>query len=471
MARATVRQFDFLVIGGGSGGLASARRAASYGAKVALFESGRLGGTCVNVGCVPKKVMWAAATLNESMHDASGYGISGGDKTSFDWATLKTNRDTYIKRLNGIYQRNLDKDNVTVIPHHAQFVDGNPKQIQAGDEVFEAPHVLIACGGAPAVPEIPGKEHIATSDDFFNKLDVLPKKAAIVGAGYIAVELAGVLNALGSDTSLLIRHEMPLRQFDHMLQEELKAGMIDAGVRVEESTNVTAIEKQQDGSFTLKTKENRTLEGFDYVIYAIGRGPLSHKLNIDTVGIETNKRGHVLSNEFEETNVNGVYALGDVNGKVELTPVAIAAGRKLSDRLFGGKSGAKMDYETIPTVVFSHPVIGTCGLSEQEAVDKYGADQITFYRSKFTNMYHAVTERKTKTAFKIVCQGPQEKVVGLHLFGIGSDEILQGFGVAMKMGATKADFDSVVAIHPSSAEEVVTMKVSRKTELKQNKKQ
>lgn len=447
--------YDFLVIGGGSGGLGCARRAASYGVKVGVFESSRLGGTCVNVGCVPKKVMFNTAHVMETLHDAKGYGFSY-DNLSFDFPTIKQKRDEYIKFLNGIYERNLNKDSVEYIPHHAQFVDN--KTIEANGQQYTADHILIACGGKPKIPNIPGKEFIATSDDFFNSLEDLPAKTAVVGAGYIAVELGHVLQVLGSDVSLFFRNPSLLRTFDEDIQAGALTELANAGVTLVDSTDIASISEAEDGTKTLVDKNGNEYPGFEYVCYAIGRSPVSDTLNIESIGLESNRRGYVESNEWEETAVDRVYALGDVNGKVELTPVAIRAGRMLADRLFGGKAEAKMDYVNVPSVVFLDPPIGSIGYSEKEANEQFEGQTLTIYRSRFRNMYYRPTGRNCQTMFKIICVGDDERVVGMHLHGMGADEILQGFGVAIKMGATKADIDSVVAIHPTASEEIVTMK-------------
>jgi len=452
--------FDLLVIGGGSGGLGCARRAASYGAKVAVFEHNRLGGTCVNVGCVPKKVMFNTARMAETLHDAKGYGFNFGE-VEFDFPTLKRKRDEYIKFLNGIYARNLDKDNVTFVPQRATFVD--QKTLRAGEDLYTADHILIACGGRPAMPNIPGIEFAKQSDDFFNSMEVLPKKAAIVGAGYIAVELSHVMQMLGVDASLIFRRGSVLRTFDEDVQVGALTELKNSGVTLVANTTINAIQEVKNGdetTYTLVDQNDGAHEGFDYVLYAIGRGPTTDLLNIDEIGLEMTKRGHVISNELEETNVKGIYSLGDVNGKVELTPVAVRAGRMLADRLFGGKEDAKMDYVNVPSVVFLDPPIGSVGYSEKEANERFTGEKITIYRTKFKNMYYRMAERENTplTMFKIICVGEEEKVVGLHLHGLGSDEMLQGFGVAVKMGATKKDIDSVVAIHPTASEEIVTMK-------------
>jgi len=461
----TATHFDLLVIGGGSGGLGCARRAASYGAKVAVFEHSRLGGTCVNVGCVPKKVMFNTARVMETLHDARGYGFEFGD-VNFNFQTLKRKRDEYIKYLNGIYGRNLQKDDVTFIPKRASFV--NAKTLRAGDELYTADHILIACGGRPAMPDIPGKEFIKNSDDFFNTLEVLPKKAAVVGAGYIAVELGHVMQMLGVDTSLVFRRGACLRSFDEDIQIGTLQELSNAGVTLMSNTTIKEIKENKTGdetTYTLVDQNDAEYSDFDYVLYAIGRGPVSDLLNIDELDIETTPRGHVISDEYECTNVDGIYSLGDINGKVELTPVAVRAGRMLADRLFGGKPEAKMDYVNVPSVVFLDPPIGSIGYSEKAANEEYAGEKITVYRTKFYNMYYRMAEREKKPAsmFKIICIGEEERVVGLHLHGLGADEMLQGFGVAMKMGATKEDIDSVVAIHPTASEEVVTMKKPLRT--------
>jgi glutathione reductase (NADPH) len=445
-------QYDYLVIGGGSGGLASARRAASYGAKVLLIEKGKLGGTCVNVGCVPKKVMWNCATIAEMIHDAPEYGFEVKEQ-GHDWNGLKVKRDAYIERLNGIYAKNLANDKVEYKAGLARFV--GPKSVKVGEEVVS--------GGKPLIPDIPGKEHLITSDGFF-ELEQIPKKVAVIGAGYIAVEFAGIFAILGAETSLVIRHATPLRKFDSMIQTVLVEELEKSEVNIVRETQITAVTKNADGTFSLYTRDGKVLSGFDCVLAAIGRIPLTKDLGLENAGVKVNSEGYIVTDKFEQTNVENVYAVGDVNGKMELTPVAIAAGRRLSDRLFGGKEGSHLNYEMISTVVFTHPTIGTTGLTEEEARALESANpenpdlKVKVYKTRFTNMYHAPMQRKTATAMKLVCQGSNEKVVGLHTIGIGSDEMLQGFGVAVKMGATKADFDNCVAIHPTAAEELVTMR-------------
>lgn len=463
--------YDYLVIGAGSGGIASARRAASYGAKVAVVEKARLGGTCVNVGCVPKKVMWNAASIAETLHDMKHYGFSGyeSDAISFDWGFIKEARDRYIVRLNGIYERNMANSGITSILGTASLADEAKGVIVTpeggGDPVtYSAKNILLATGGYPWFPDGDGiREHAISSDGFF-ELEELPGSAVVVGAGYIAVELAGVLQALGSQTSLVIRKEKALREFDEMVADALDEEMQRQGINVVRNTDgVQSITADESGFKTVILKNGEVIEGVDCVIMAAGRNPLVEPLNLDGAGVEQSKDGYVAVNEFSETSVEGVYALGDVCGNIELTPMAIAAGRRLADRLFGGPKydGAKVSYDNVPTVVFSHPPIGTIGMTEKQAIDRYGEDSVKIYRSKFANLYYGPwqvePDDKPKTAMKLICAGEDELVVGLHVIGMGADEMLQGFGIAIKMGATKADFDSCVALHPTAAEEFVTM--------------
>ncbi|XP_078613026.1 glutathione reductase, mitochondrial-like [Branchiostoma floridae x Branchiostoma japonicum] len=446
------KSFDYLVIGGGSGGLASARRAAEFGAKCGIIERARLGGTCVNVGCVPKKVMWNTAVHAEYLMDHKDYGFDVNGTTTFSWKTIKDKRDAYIKNLNGIYKSNLDKSHVEAIVGDAKFV--GERCVEVDGNRYTAEHILIATGGRPVFPNTPGVEYGISSDGFFD-LEDLPKKAVVVGAGYIAVEMAGILKTLGSDVSLLIRKDKVLRTFDSMISSELTEELQHIGINLMKQTQVSKVEKAADGRLTVFTN-NGEISDVDTLLWAIGRVP-NTEIGLDTVGVELDSRGNIKVDEYQNTSTKGIYALGDVCGKALLTPVAIAAGRKLAHRVFNGED-TKLDYSNIPTVVFSHPPIGTVGLTEEEAAAKYGKDHIRMYSARFTPMYHAVTERKTKTIMKMICLLPEEKIVGIHMMGIGCDEMLQGFSVAVKMGATKADFDSTVAIHPTSSEELVTMR-------------
>jgi len=463
--------YDYLVIGAGSGGIASARRAAQYGAKVAVVESGRLGGTCVNVGCVPKKVMWNAASIAETLHDMKHYGFSGydSDAISFDWSFIQQNRDKYIIRLNSIYQRNLSNAKITSLTGLASFLSSSPHTISITPEngaptVVTARHVLVATGGYPTMPEGPGMRHAISSDGFFD-LDELPQKAVVVGAGYIAVELAGVLQALGTDTNLVVRKGKAMRELDDMLSDTLDEEMQRQGIRIYRDTaGLERIDLDEDGLKTVTLNNGEVITGVDTVLVATGRSPLVEPLDLPSAGVQQqNGTGYIITDKLSATNVDGIYALGDVCGNVELTPMAIAAGRRLADRLFGEPAfqDAKVSYDNVPTVVFSHPPIGTIGLTERQAVQRYGEENIKIYQSKFANLYYGPwqvePDDKPKTGMKLICAGKDELVVGLHAIGMGVDEMMQGFGIAIKMGATKADFDACVAIHPTASEEFVTM--------------
>ncbi|MGR5309567.1 glutathione-disulfide reductase [Photobacterium damselae] len=448
------KHFDYICIGGGSGGIASANRAAMYGAKVALIEAKALGGTCVNVGCVPKKVMWHGAQIAEAMHlYAKDYGFDV-DMKGLNWGKLVESREAYISRIHTSYETVLGNNKIEVINGFAQFVDA--KTVEVDGEHYTADHILIAVGGRPSIPAIPGAVHGIDSNGFF-ELKEQPKRAAVVGAGYIAVEIAGVLNGLGTDTHLFVRKESPLRSFDPMIIETLTEVMAAEGPTLHTHSVPKEVVKEEDGTVTLYF-ENGESHNTDILIWAIGREPTTDAINLAAAGVETNNRGFIKVDEFQQTNVEGIYCVGDImEGGIELTPVAVKAGRQLSERLFNNKPNAKMDYALVPTVVFSHPPIGTIGLTEPEAIAQYGAENVKVYKSGFTAMYTAVTQHRQPCRMKLVCAGKDEKVVGLHGIGFGVDEMIQGFGVAMKMGATKADFDSVVAIHPTGSEEFVTM--------------
>ncbi|MDO6687551.1 MULTISPECIES: glutathione-disulfide reductase [unclassified Agarivorans] len=449
-----MKEFDYLCIGAGSGGIASANRASMHGQKVALVEARHVGGTCVNVGCVPKKAMWFGAQVAEAIHRyAPDYGFDV-QVNKFDWSTLVASREAYIKRIHGSYDRVLGNNGVTLINGFAKFVDANT--VEVNGEQIRAKHILIATGGRPSIPNIPGAELGIDSDGFF-ALTEQPKRVLVIGAGYIAVELAGVLHSLGSETHLAVRKHAPLRNFDPMLSETLVEIMAEDGPTLHTQSTPKAIEKQSDDSLVVSFENGNSLQ-VDTVIWAIGREPANDNINLEAVGVDTDDRGYIKVDEYSNTSTPGIYAVGDNIGKVELTPVAVKAGRLLSERLFNGQTNAKMDYDLIPTVVFSHPAIGTIGLTEPEAIAQYGEANVKVYNSSFGAMYTAVTQHRQVTKMKLICAGEDEKVVGLHGIGLGMDEILQGFGVAMKMGATKADFDACVAIHPTSGEEFVTLR-------------
>lgn len=444
------QHFDYIAIGGGSGGIASANRAAMYGKKVALIEAKELGGTCVNVGCVPKKAMWYAGQIADALKYGPDYGF---DTTlnHFSWSKLVKSRQAYIERIHGSYNNVLAKNRITVIKGFARFVDA--RTVEVNGEHYSADHILIATGGRPEAPAIPGAEFGIDSDGFFD-LQQQPKRVAVVGAGYIAVEIAGVLHALGSETHLLVRKHAPLRSFDPMVQETLVEVMEKEGPRLHTHAVPREVIRNADDSLTLHLEDGRHLT-VDCLIWAIGRVPATDGLNLGAAGIEPDERGYIPTDPFQNTKVPGIYAVGDNTGRIQLTPVAVAAGRRLSERLFNNKPNEHLDYRLVPTVVFSHPPIGTIGLTEPEAIAEYGEANIKIYKSQFTSMYSALTQHRQPTRMKLVCAGPEEKVVGLHGIGYAMDEILQGFGVAMKMGATKADFDNCVAIHPTDRKSVV----------------
>jgi glutathione reductase (NADPH) len=448
------RHYDFLAIGAGSGGIAATNRAASYGAKCARIEKARIGGTCVNVGCVPKKVMWNTAGIAEALHHAPSYGFDLELKR-FHWPKIKQARDQYIERLNGIYARVGEANGVDYIEGEARFTGDN--SVEVNGETITADHILIAVGGYPLRPDIPGADLGITSDGFF-ELEQQPGRVAVVGAGYIAVEFAGLLNTLGSDVTMLLRGETFLRRFDPALRETLMEEMQKDGINIMTCIHLERLEKAGDGSITLVSATGDNISGFDSVIWAIGRAPASAALALDRAGVETDEQGYIPTDEFQNTNVNNIYAVGDVTGRAPLTPVAIAAGRKLADRLFNHQNDARLDYTNIASVIFSHPPIGTVGLTEDEAQEQYGPGAVKVYQSRFTNMYYSVMERKSPTVVKLVTVGEQEKIVGCHIIGLAADEMIQGFAVAVKMGATKKDFDNTVAIHPTAAEELVTLR-------------
>jgi len=462
---------DYLVIGGGSGGLASARMASGkFGAKAMIVEGSRLGGTCVNVGCVPKKITFNAAAIAESIHESKAYGFSVEETKPFDFTSFKKKRDAYIKRLNGIYEKNLLNDKVEYVHGWAKLLNKHEAEITTDDgtkTTVRAKKILIAVGGEPTKgpSDTEGNELGMNSDGFFD-IETLPKKVALVGAGYIAVEFAGMFNALGSETHLFIRHDTFLRTFDPMIQESVTAEYERLGVKLHKQSSQSKVEKDpKTGKLTIHYKDSNgegKLEDLDHLIWAIGRTPMTKNIGLEEAGVKLNDKGYIVADDYQNTNVDNIFALGDVCGKVELTPVAIAAGRRLAERLFGPEQfrAAKIDYSNIPSVVFAHPEVGSIGLTQPQAEEKYGKDNITVYKTSFTAMYYAMMEQEDKgpTKYKLICAGPEEKIVGLHIMGLGSGEMLQGFGVAVKMGATKKDFDSCIAIHPTSAEELVTLK-------------
>ena len=449
-----MREYDIIAIGGGSGGSATMNRAAMHGAKAAVIEGNIIGGTCVNVGCVPKKVMWYGALVSETLKNyAADYGYTIGE-TSFDFKTLRKNREAYIERSRQAFSNNFNRNGIDYIEGYARFVDKNT--VEVNGEQIRAKHIVIATGSYAFVPNVPGSELGGTSDDVF-AWEELPESVSIIGAGYIAVELAGVLHGLGVKTDLFVRKGGPLRGFDQGIVEVLVEEMKKNGQPLHTHKVPQKLEKLDNGDIQIHF-EDGTTHTSQKVIWAVGRKANISQLNLEAAGVALNERGFIQVDEYQNTTTPGIYALGDVSGEKELTPVAVKAGRTLSERLFNGKTDAKMDYELIPTVVFSHPAIGSIGLSQEQAEAKYGAENIKVYESNFAGMYSAITVHRQMTKLKLITLGEEEKIIGLHGIGEGVDEMIQGFAVALKMGATKADFDATVAIHPTASEEFVTMR-------------
>ncbi len=446
--------FDLFVIGAGSGGIASARRAAEYGAKVAVAESGRLGGTCVNRGCVPKKLMVYSSHFPDYYRAAEGYGWSSVS-SSFDWKALMTAVNNETARLNGIYQGMLDRSNVTLFPHYARFVDEHTLEVDG--EKVTADKILIAVGGKPVLPDIPGIEHAITSDDIFH-LEEHPKRIVILGGGYIGCEFASILNGLGSEVTQIIRRDKILKGFDEDIRTEIQDAMQKHGVKLMTHSQILSVAEGKDGvEIKVKTESGDEMVVADVVnLAATGREPLLDNLGLENTGVELNGKA-IAVNEYSQTSVENIYAVGDCTSKIELTPVAINEGRAFSDTHFGGKSRT-MSYENIPTAVFTTPEAATVGMTEAEAVEQYGESNVKIYRSRFRPMYYTLPKMDEKTLMKLIVHQESNKVVGAHMVGDSAAEIIQGVAIAVKMGATKADFDATVGIHPSSAEEFVTMR-------------
>lgn len=445
--------YDLIVLGGGSGGLAAAFRAAQHGQRVAMLEPGELGGTCVNVGCVPKKAMWLAADLSGRIGLAAAMGFDVPVRPSLDWKELVVHRQAYIANIHASYLKRLNENKVVRVPRRGRLVDAHTVECSDGVRISAA-HILIATGAYPQRPEIPGAELGLVSDDFFN-LCGAPERVAIVGGGYIAVELAGLLQALGSRVTLLVRGERLLERFDAELTAQLAENLRHQGVQIHFGYRLR--ELQRDGDAVVALGHDGPADAhFDAVFFATGRRGNSADLGLEALGVVIGHKGEVEVDTWQTTAVPSVHAVGDIAGKVGLTPVAIAAARKLMDRLFGGQPQARMDYENVASVVFSHPALGAVGLSEEEACAKYS--DVRVYRSNFRPMLQALADGTQRSLFKLVCVGEDERVVGVHLLGESADEILQGFALAVKMGVTKAQFDDTVAIHPTSAEEVVLMR-------------
>jgi len=443
-------QSDLLVIGGGSAGLALAIRAARHGAKVTLFEPHELGGTCVNRGCVPKKAMWLAAELArmQSLAVELGFDSKPG---ALDWPAFIERREAYIARARQAYARRLEEYGVRVVAASAHFVDAHT--LQADGVQYRTPHIAIATGSRPRMLDLPGAQLGIDSDGFF-KLRECPHRVGIIGGGYIAVELAGALRALGAQVELFSRSRL-LSHFDADLGDALCAAMDDQSIVQHGQCAVRGALREGDALW-LDCADHARHGPYDQIIWAVGRVPNVEKLNLDAAGIRLGNDGHIATDQYENTSVSGVYAFGDVNGKRALTPVAIAAGRALAERLFGGDADAHLDYANIPSVVFSHPPVGSVGLSEAQARAQHG-DQVRLHMATFVPMLERLADHEQPTRMKMVTVGDEERIVGLHGIGFGMDEMLQGFAVAMRMGATRTDFLRTVAIHPTSAEEFVLM--------------
>jgi len=444
-------RFDLIVLGAGSAGIAMAIRATRHGAKVAIVEAGALGGTCVNVGCVPKKAMWLAAELAEAQRTARevGFDVQAGP---LRWPDFIARRGAYIDNIHAGYRRRFDELRIELIDGYGRFVA--PRRIAVGAREFDAAHVLVATGAHSRREPVPGGELGIDSNGFFD-LRACPPRVAVVGSGYIAVELAGVLRALGSEVTLVARGERLLRSFDHEIGDALADAMRARGIALSFARPILKVVREADGH-ALHLADDSIERGFDELIWATGRDPNTRGFGLDVAGVALDARGFVATDEWQNTNVPNVHAVGDVSGRIALTPVAIAASRRLADRIFGGKPESKLDYANVPTVVFSHPPIGMVGLSEEAARAQYG-DAVRVHRSRFRPMLTALAGGEERTLMKLVCVGDDERVVGIHLIGAAADEILQGFAVALKMGARKADLDATVAIHPTSAEELVLM--------------
>ncbi len=447
--------FDLIVIGGGSGGLAGAFRAAAHGARVALFEPVALGGTCVNVGCVPKKAMWLAADLVHRMDLAAklGFAMPQG-RTGLDWCEFVTHRQRYIENIHRSYRTRLDEAGIALMPCRARLIGAG--EVQGGDGVrLRASHVLLATGGRPRRPTMPGSNLAMDSDDFF-ELRAAPQRVALIGGGYIGVELAGVLQALGSRVDLFVRGRRLLDAFDEDITAQLAHDMHHHGTRLHFGEEVTALHRDAQ---RIRVTAGGVCDGetFDAVLFATGRLPETASVSLADAGVMLEASGHVRIDAFQDTNLAGVHAVGDVTAQPALTPVAIAAARRLMDRLFGGEAQARLDPEDIATVVFAHPPVAKVGLTEREARARHG-DAVHVHTTGFRPMLHALAESPQRSLFKLVCVGEERLVIGIHLLGEGADEILQGFAVALKRGITLADLHATMAIHPSSAEELVLMR-------------
>ena len=443
--------FDLYVIGAGSGGVRAARFAAGFGAKVAVAESRYLGGTCVNVGCVPKKLLVYGAHYAEDLEQASAYGWTTGE-ASFDWATLIANKDREINRLNGIYRNLLVNSGVVLHEGHARLT--GPHEVEINGQRYTAEHIMIATGGWPVIPDIPGREHAISSNEAFF-LKELPKRVIVVGGGYIAVEFAGIFHGMGAQTSLLYRGELFLRGFDGAVRKHLAEELSRRGLDLQFNADIKRIEKLDDGSLEVELKDGCIL-ATDCVFYATGRRPMLDNLGLEHTGVTLDEKGFIKVNEKYETAEPSILAIGDVIGRVQLTPVALAEGMAVARRLFKPEQYRLVDYRMIPTAVFSLPNIGTVGLTEEQAREE-GHD-VQVFESRFRPMKLTLTDCQERTLMKLVVDARADKVLGCHMVGPDAGEIVQGLAIALKAGATKRDFDETIGVHPTAAEEFVTMR-------------
>ena len=446
--------FDLFVIGAGSGGIASARRAASHGAKVAVAEDDRLGGTCVNRGCVPKKLMVYASRFPKYATESKGYGWQPqpGD---FDWKQMLSAVNGEVARLNDVYQRMIDSAGVKAFRSHAKLLDAHT--IEVGDEKVTAERVLIAVGGKPVTPDIPGIDHAIVSDGMF-ELDSQPKRMVILGGGYIGCEFACIMNGLGTEVTQVIRKDKVLSGFDEDLRDELHEAMVKRGIKICNNSEVTSIEKTSEGvTVTIKDEEEHVIVAEAVHLAATGRKPKLEGLGLENTAVEVSNKGAIATDKYHQTAEPSIYAIGDCTDRLNLTPVAINEGRALADTLYGGQS-REMSYDFIPSAIFTTPEAATVGITEKDAIEKHGENDIRIFRSRFRSMYYTLPNKDEKTLMKLVVHRPTNKVIGAHMVGDHAAEIMQGVAIALKMGATKADFDATVGIHPSAAEEFVTMR-------------
>lgn len=449
----TTYDFDLLVIGAGSGGVRAARMSAQRGARVAVIESRYLGGTCVNVGCVPKKLFVYASEFAQSFKDSEGFGFSSNNKPAFNWNTLRDNKTNEIIRLNKVYQNLLEDNGVDIIQGTGEFT--SPHSVKVGDREITAHNILIATGSWPFKPKIPGSEYTLTSNEFFY-MDTFPKHAIVVGGGYIAVEFAGILNGLGSDTHLVYRGSPVLRGFDDDVRAFVSQELSQSGVHLHYDQTIERIDKLDSGKLQATFRTGDVLET-DAIICALGRKPLVDSLNLEAAGLSTSHHGNLTVNEHYQTTEPHIFAVGDVIGRVQLTPVALAEGMYIADYLFSDQEPRSVNYDLIPTAVFCQPNIGTVGITEQQAQETY--DEVDVYESRFRAMKNTLSGNPQRTMMKLLVNTQNNKVIGCHMVGQDAGEIIQGLGVALQAGATKKDFDTTIGIHPTAAEEFVTMRV------------